>query len=194
MTFTIFDGILLAIVLLFAIVGAVRGFARRILLLISWALSIFIPIVFGDKLAEAIFKAKVTPTHKLWVGIALGVVVFLITYIIIGVLSRSFKNKALNPFDAIMGALLGAAKGMLFYFAILLMLKLLLEKNILPNGGFRNFLLTQFPADKPSTAFNGKFDLSWWLYQHNFLQWTYEGILKLWKSNTSKVVFDTFIF
>ncbi len=180
-TFTYFDGITLAIVLLFSIIGLLRGFVRRILTLIALVLGILIPMFFGGQLAKAMFKGDTSNSHILVTSIALGLTIFLILFFIFAIITKTLSKMAFNGVDRFFGFLLGFVKGTLIVLAILTICHFVLDRGIIKDSNLYKFL----DANLRSTD---KTSISQFLYEKNFFWGIVKFIKDKWPAiNTDKV-------
>ena len=141
---TLFDWIVLVIVLSAGYLGMKRGFLGATLNLVAWVAAIFLAFAFGDlvvatvfpglpgkievwlssnPLASAIFRGpEVADSIALW-GARLGVlvVVLLVGTTVSGLMSRAVENSVFASANRALGVLLGAAKGWLIAGGFLLL-------------------------------------------------------------------------
>lgn len=112
--FTLFDGIIIAIVLVSAVFGYRRGFMTEVLSLAAWAGAVLVTI-FGLRGATSVFREFVEPD---WVADVIAVLVLLIGSLVLLRLAASWigdhvRTSFVGPLDRAAGTLFGMARGAL---------------------------------------------------------------------------------
>jgi membrane protein required for colicin V production len=117
-----FDFIILAIVLLSAIVGLVRGFLREICSLVTWVLAIWLAWQFGPLLVPHLGGVLSQEPYGLWAGRAIVFVAVLVIGAIIGFLVNHFVRLSLfSGLDRMLGFLLGLVRGVVIVALVIIL-------------------------------------------------------------------------
>lgn len=116
-----FDLAILGAVLLFAIIGIVRGFIKEVLSLTSWILSFWVAFTFADQ-ASLFFESWIdAPLLRLVAAFAtLFVCTLLLLTIISFLLHKLLSVSAIKGTDRVLGGVFGAAKGLVLIAALML--------------------------------------------------------------------------
>lgn len=109
---TTLDFLIVAILLVFAVWGLMRGLIGELFSLASWFGALFVGSHFGD-LAQPLFEDWIsTPALRGLLGcLVIGIVAFAVISIAGGLLSRKIQASVFGPIDRMLGALFGAARG-----------------------------------------------------------------------------------
>jgi membrane protein required for colicin V production len=107
------DLIIIAIVLVSVFIGAVRGFVREAVALISWLVAIWIAWRFSGFLHPYLGGALETPEQKTWVARGIVLIVVLLAGSLIGaILSWITRTAAgLSAVDRLFGVVFGLVRG-----------------------------------------------------------------------------------
>ena len=118
MSITIFDGALLAIMLFSGLLAMVRGFSREVLSVGSWIAAAAAAFYFHQQLSP--FVAQYTASFsesKTLADIAAAGIIFLVTLIIVSVLTMKIADvivdSRIGALDRSLGFAFGAARGLL---------------------------------------------------------------------------------
>ncbi|MDA0189191.1 MAG: CvpA family protein [Proteobacteria bacterium] len=111
---TVFDYVVLGIVLVSLAIGLWRGVIGEIIALVAWVLAFLAAQAWGEAVAQGIFAGIVDPAVRLvaaWVSIFVAVLVImsLLRLAVRGLL----KMLGLTLTDRLLGVLFGAARGLL---------------------------------------------------------------------------------
>lgn len=108
------DGIVILAVLLSGILALIRGLVREVLSLISWFIAIYTGAQFASVLKPTMLKYI---DNELMASAAGGFIIFLLTLIILTILShiiaKSVRNSSLSAIDRSLGFIFGALRGFL---------------------------------------------------------------------------------
>lgn len=114
MPITIFDGVVLAVVLFSAVLAMIRGFSREILSIASWVGALALAYYLYPLLLP--FVSQHTSDHRIALAASAGGV-FLVTLIIITLITSRIADfiidSRIGALDRTMGFLFGAARGIL---------------------------------------------------------------------------------
>ena len=106
------DYIIIAIILLSAVAGLVRGFLKEVCSLVTWILAIWLAWQFGPSVAPYLGGALEREPYGLWAGRAIVFVVVLVAGAIIGFAVDHFIRVSLfSGLDRMLGFLLGLLRG-----------------------------------------------------------------------------------
>lgn len=107
-----FDYAVVAVVLLFALVGLVRGILRELIALAAWIAAVVLAFMFGGDVALVLPGLADAPAAKQVIAFALIFVASLATGAVVGhVLAKAARAIGLGFLDRLLGAAFGAAKG-----------------------------------------------------------------------------------
>ncbi|MFZ9708903.1 MAG: CvpA family protein [Steroidobacteraceae bacterium] len=109
---TIVDYLIIAIFLIFAIWGFIRGLFGELFSLASWVGALFLGSHFGH-LVQPWFESWISTSvlQGLLACLLVGVVSFAIISIIGGLVSQKIQSSVFAPVDRMLGMLCGAARG-----------------------------------------------------------------------------------
>lgn len=123
MTFTLTDIIILLIILIFAIIGAAKGFIKAIFGKLCWILGILGAIFFYRKLSEHMISLVHNQTVSYIICfIIIFVVIFLIVKIIQIIVEKIFGGEIMQGLDRALGFFFGLLEGFVVVFAGLFVL------------------------------------------------------------------------
>jgi membrane protein required for colicin V production len=106
------DYIIIAIILLSAVAGLVRGFLKEVCSLVTWILAIWLAWQFGPSVAPYLGGALEREPYGLWAGRAIVFVLVLVAGAIIGFAVDHFIRVSLfSGLDRMLGFLLGLLRG-----------------------------------------------------------------------------------
>jgi membrane protein required for colicin V production len=116
-----FDLTILGVVLVFAVIGIVRGFIREVLSLTSWILSFWVAFAFAEPAAR-IFEPYIdAPLLRLVAAFAaLFVSALLLLTIISYLLHKLLAVSGIKGTDRVLGGMFGALKGLVIVAALML--------------------------------------------------------------------------
>lgn len=111
---TVFDYVLLAVVLISAAFGGWRGFAGEVLALAAWILAVMAGWMFGEEVGQALFRNMIS---DLSIRIVAGFVVVLLLVLFLAGLIRFavkefVKAVGLTPTDRALGVSFGVLRGL----------------------------------------------------------------------------------
>jgi len=115
MPVTILDMIVIGVVLISALLAALRGFTREVLAIGSWAAAAVAAYVLHPQ-AIPLVQQYITPNKSLHVPIAAGgifIVTLLVAYFITSKLSDMILDSRIGALDRTLGFAFGAARGLL---------------------------------------------------------------------------------
>ncbi len=118
MSITIFDGILIAIMLFSGLLAMVRGFSREVLSVGSWIAAAAAAFYFYHLLSPFAFQYTISLTEsKTAADIASAGVIFIVTLIVVSLLTMKIADvivdSRIGALDRSLGFLFGAARGLL---------------------------------------------------------------------------------
>jgi membrane protein required for colicin V production len=106
------DYIILAIVLISAVAGLIRGFLREAISLVTWVLGVWIAWKFGPLLAPHLGGALSKAPYGLWAGRAIVFIAVLVAGAIIGATVNYFVRLSIfSGLDRLLGFVLGLVRG-----------------------------------------------------------------------------------
>lgn len=106
------DYIILAIILVSAVAGLVRGFLKEVCSLVTWILAVWLAWQFGPSIAPHLGGVLEREPYGLWAGRAIVFVAVLVLGAIIGFLVDHFVRLSLfSGLDRMLGFLLGLLRG-----------------------------------------------------------------------------------
>ena len=119
---TLFDHAVLTLIGFSVLLGVIRGFAREVIALASWAVAIVVASVYGGEAAPLL--AQQIPDES-WRVLAAFVAVFFVVLIVMSVIglftSRLIKSAGLGVEDRVLGSLFGLARGLLVVLVLVLL-------------------------------------------------------------------------
>lgn len=121
MPITIFDGLLIFVMLISAFLAMIRGFVREVLSIASWAIAFVVAFLFYKQLVP---YAKQYISHDMVAQIASGTVIFLVTLIIVSYVTMRVSDYVLDSrigaLDRTLGFVFGAVRGLLLVVVAML--------------------------------------------------------------------------
>ena len=119
---TLFDHAVLTLIGFSVLLGVIRGFAREVIALASWAVAIVVASVYSGEAAPLL--ARQIPDES-WRVLAAFVAVFFVVLIVMSVIglltSRLIKSAGLGVEDRVLGSLFGLARGLLVVVVLVLL-------------------------------------------------------------------------
>ena len=119
---TLFDHAVLTLIGFSVLLGVIRGFAREVIALASWAVAIVVASVYGGEAAPLL--ARQIPDES-WRVLAAFVAIFFVVLIVMSVIglltSRLIKSAGLGVEDRVLGSLFGLARGLLVVVVLVLL-------------------------------------------------------------------------
>jgi membrane protein required for colicin V production len=111
---TALDYLILAIFLIFAVWGMVRGLIAEVFSLVSWIAALYIGSHYGE-VAVPLLESTIdnVTIRKLLASFAIGILTFAIVSIIGVYVSRAIQASVFGPLNRMLGLLFGAARGAL---------------------------------------------------------------------------------
>jgi membrane protein required for colicin V production len=110
---TVIDYVILAIVLVSAIAGLMRGFLREICSLITWILAVWFAWHFGATLEPYLGGELADPPYSTWAGRVIVFLIVLFAGTAIGALiSHLVRLSLFSGMDRFLGFALGAVRGL----------------------------------------------------------------------------------
>jgi membrane protein required for colicin V production len=108
---TALDYLIIAIVLVFAIVGFLRGLVAGIFSLLAWVAALFIGARYGE-LAAPLVEWLGSPKHRaIAASLLVGIGAYVIVSVIGALLSETVRISIFAPINRMLGLLFGAACG-----------------------------------------------------------------------------------
>jgi len=124
----IIDYIIIAVVLISAIVGIVRGFFREAISIATWLAAIWVVYVYAGNAAEMLSTKVESPVVRLLIaGAALFIAVLLLGALLGYLVSLLVQSTGLSGTDRLLGMVFGSVRGV-----IMLALLLVLAVGLLP--------------------------------------------------------------
>lgn len=121
-SFTVFDWVLLGIIVVSIGVSFFRGFLREVLSLVTWALSIVLAIQFSPVLSQEISWFQSETLRYLAAFALIFVVVWLIGFVASRLLSSLSHKVGFGTPDHILGIAFGAVRGLIAVVVLLSMI------------------------------------------------------------------------
>lgn len=116
---TVFDYVVLGIVVVSLAIGLWRGVVGEIIALVAWILAFFAARTFGSEIAEALFTGILDPAVRIVAG---WVAVFIAVLIVMSLLRLAVRGLlnvlGLTLTDRLLGLIFGAARGLLIVFLL----------------------------------------------------------------------------
>lgn len=124
-----FDLAIIGVVLIFAVIGIVRGFIREVLSLLSWILAFWVAFTFADPLSHVFEPYIEAPVLRI---IASFTALFISTLLLLTVISflihKMLSVTGIRGTDRALGGLFGGVKGLV----IIALLMLFAHETVLP--------------------------------------------------------------
>ncbi|MDD5930673.1 MAG: CvpA family protein [Spirochaetales bacterium] len=144
MTFTVVDYVICGIIVLFALIGLIKGFLDSIFGILCWVAGLLLGCIFYKAVSIKYFSAiKNVMLSDILAFLAIFIAVFLVLKIIQTVISKLFQFKILNSLDKTLGVFFGIFEG----FALCWILIVFLEtqpffkiENLFENSYFYNLI------------------------------------------------------
>jgi membrane protein required for colicin V production len=120
------DYLIIALIILSALVGLLRGFLREVIALVTWVLAVFIAWHFGDLLEPHLGGLLASPQVRPWAARAiLFFVVLLIGWAIGAVVVHFVRLSIFSGMDRFLGLLFGLTRGIVIVGVIVILAQLL---------------------------------------------------------------------
>lgn len=120
-----FDYMLLGVLLVSALMGAVRGLIREALSLVTWVVALWCAARFGGHAARLFSTALDDPLWQLWAGrLALFVGVLFAGSVVVWLVGYFVRRSVITGMDRVLGMLFGAVRGVLLAGILVLALDL----------------------------------------------------------------------
>lgn len=136
MNITLFDGILLGLMLVSGVLAMIRGFSREILSIASWLAAAAAAFYFHPRLSPIVaqYTAQVS-SSKTVADIAAAAIIFAIVLILVSLITMRIADfivdSRIGPLDRSLGFVFGAARG-----ALLVVIGLLFYNWLMPTNQF----------------------------------------------------------
>lgn len=137
MSITLFDGILIGLMLVSGVLAMIRGFSREVLSIGSWVAAAGAAFFFYGRLSPFVgqYTAQIS-SSKTVADIAAAGIIFVVVLIIVSLLTMRIADfivdSRIGPLDRSLGFLFGAARGALLVVVGLLFYNWLMPENQLP--------------------------------------------------------------
>ena len=116
-----FDLAIIGVVLIFAIIGIIRGFIKEVLSLTSWILSFWVAFTFAESVSYVLEPYIETPILRVVAAFAaLFVCSLLLLTIISFLLHKMLSVSGIKGTDRALGGLFGGLKGLVIIAALML--------------------------------------------------------------------------
>lgn len=119
---TAFDYAVLAIIGVSILLSVMRGFLREVMALLAWVVAFWVANLFTDAVAPMLPAAIPSPELRL---LAAFVLLFLVTLLLMTLLaitmSQFLKAIGVGPWDRVLGAFFGFARGMVIVLVLVLL-------------------------------------------------------------------------
>ncbi len=119
------DYVLMGVLLLSALVGAVRGLIREALSLVIWGLALWCAARFGGQAAQLFSNTLDNPVWRLWAGrVTLFVGVLFAGSVVAWLVGYFVRKSVITGTDRALGVLFGFARGVVLAGILVLALEL----------------------------------------------------------------------
>jgi membrane protein required for colicin V production len=116
------DYIILAVVLISAIAGLVRGFLREVISLLAWVLAVWLAWKLGPLLVPYLGGALKRAPFGLWAGRGIVFTVVLVVGAIVGAIINHFVRLSIfSGTDRLLGFILGLARGVVILSVLMIL-------------------------------------------------------------------------
>lgn len=116
---TVFDYVILGIVVVSLAIGLWRGVVGEIIALVAWILAFFAARAWGSEIAEVLFTGIVDPAVRIVAGwVAVFVAVLIVMSLLRLAVRGLLKALGLTLTDRLLGLIFGAARGLLIVFLL----------------------------------------------------------------------------
>ena len=131
---TIFDGVLIALMLISGILAMIRGFSREVLSVASWVVAALAAVYFYPMLSPTVAGYTVAISdNRVLADIASAAIIFIVVLIIVSLLTMRIADmivdSKIGALDRTLGFVFGAARG-----ALLVVIGLLFFNWLVPEG------------------------------------------------------------
>ena len=119
---TVFDYAVLAVIGVSILLSVMRGFLREVMALLAWVVAFWVANLFTDQLAPLLPAAIPTPALRVLAAFVLLFfgVLLLMSLLAIAV-SQFLKVIGVGPWDRLLGAFFGFARGMIIVLVLVLL-------------------------------------------------------------------------
>lgn len=158
MNFVVIDYIFCFVIILFAILGVVKGFIDNIFGKLSWILGIIGAFIFYDQVARNVLTGITNHiAANILAFIILFVIIFLIIKMIQVIIGRLFECQVLNSLDRALGFFFGIVEGIAVVALIIFLLcnQPFFNINNLFDGSFFFSLFNRFLSNVDIGAIQG---------------------------------------
>ena len=119
---TVFDYAVLSIIGVSILLSVMRGFLREVMALLAWVVAFWVANLFTDQLAPMLPAAIPTPELRV---LAAFVLLFFATLLLMTIVAitvgQLLKAIGVGPWDRVMGAFFGFARGMIIVLVLVLL-------------------------------------------------------------------------
>jgi membrane protein required for colicin V production len=136
------DYLIIGIIFLSSIISVVRGFIKEVLSLASWALSIWVALMFYPQVATLLNDYISTPSIRIFTAFfALFIVTLILTALVNHLISQLVEKTGLTGTDRALGVIFGILRGA----AIVTLLVLIAGATPMPyDNWWQNSLLLEY--------------------------------------------------
>ncbi len=116
MPFTVLDLVVIGVVLISALLAALRGFTREVLAIGSWVVAAIVAYLTYKTLSPYVAQqlpSMKAPVPDIIAGVAIFFVTLIIAYILTGRISDMILDSRIGALDRTLGFIFGAARGLL---------------------------------------------------------------------------------
>ncbi|MEM7464617.1 MAG: CvpA family protein [Pseudomonadota bacterium] len=137
MSITLFDGLLIGLMLVSGILAMIRGFSREILSVGSWIAAAFVAFFFYPYLSPMVGEYTIQiSASKTLADIGAAAIIFVITLIVVSVITMKIADfvidSRIGALDRTLGFVFGAVRGALLVVVALLFYNWLMPENQWP--------------------------------------------------------------
>lgn len=135
------DYLIIGIILLSSGISIIRGFIKEVLSLVSWALAIWVAIMFYPYVATLLVDYIATPSLRFFAAFfSLFIVTLILGALVNHLISTIVEKTGLSGTDRMLGVIFGLARGL----AVVVLLVLLAGATPMPNDDWwQNSLLLE---------------------------------------------------
>jgi membrane protein required for colicin V production len=119
---TVADYLILAVVLISAVVGLLRGFLREVIALVTWILAVFIAWRFSGLVEPHLGGLLAGPSVRPWAArVILFILVLMIGWAVAAVLVHFIRLSIFSGMDRFLGLLFGLLRGVVIVGVIVIL-------------------------------------------------------------------------